>query len=176
VRGVGLDPVHDTRATFRALCRAMSRPGTVQSVPTPADYAVFATLADHEVTVHTSDEQLRRALDREGRLSEAPPESAQLLHTRSKPEWDVRNADRGSLLEPSDGATVVYRTGEWSGTRLTVRGPGVPDERSLDVGLPAAELDRFVTASSDFPRGVDAVFTTESEIAAIPRSATVEVA
>lgn len=176
MRGLDFDPVHDTRVTFRGLCRAMSRPGTVQSVPAPADYAVFAALADHEVTVHTPDEALRRALDREGRLTEAAPESAQLLHARGTPEWDVRNADRGSLVEPSDGATVVYRIEDWSGTGLAVRGPGVPDERTLEVSLPAAELDRFVAASADFPRGVDAVFATESELAALPRSATVEVA
>jgi len=176
VRGLGLDPVHDTRATFRSLCRAMSRPGTVQSVPAPADHAVFAALADHEVTVHTPDATLRRALDREGRLTEAPPESAHLLHARGCPEWDVRNTDRGSLVEPSDGATVVYRIEDWDGTGLTVRGPGVPDERRLEVSLPAAELERFVAASADFPRGVDAVFATEDEIAALPRSATVEVA
>ena len=67
MRRLGLDPVHDTRVTFRALCAAMSRPGTVETVPAPADYAVLATLVDHEVTLATADADLQAALRREGR-------------------------------------------------------------------------------------------------------------
>ncbi|MFB6296891.1 MAG: phosphonate C-P lyase system protein PhnH [Salinirussus sp.] len=175
MRALGLDPVGDTRAAFRGLCAAMSRPGTRQAVPEPADRAVLATLVDHEVTVATSDGKLLRALDREGRLSEAPPQAADILHARGVPEWDVRDADRGTRIEPSDGATVVYRVGRWSGTEVTVRGPGVPGERDVEVGLPAAELDRLAEASADYPRGVDAVFAAGGQVVALPRSATLEV-
>jgi len=175
VRALGIDPVHDTRATFRALCTAMSRPGTIQSAPETADHAVIATLVDHEVTLATSDEALERALDREGRLAQAPPESADVLHARGVPEWDIREAGRGSLVEPSDGATVVYRVEGWDGTRLVLRGPGIPERRELTISLPAAELDRLVAAQAEYPRGVDAVFATGAEVAAVPRSSTVEV-
>jgi alpha-D-ribose 1-methylphosphonate 5-triphosphate synthase subunit PhnH len=176
VRALGIDPVHDTRATFRALCTAMSRPGTVQSVPEPADHAVLATLVDHEVSLATPDEELRQALDREGRLQTAPPASADLLHARGAPDWDVREATRGSLVEPSDGATVVYRVDGWEGTRLGIRGPGVPGRRELAVALPPPELERLAAAGADYPRGVDAVFATADAVAAVPRSSTLEVA
>lgn len=175
MRALGLDPVHDTRATFRSLCTALSRPGTVESVPQPADRAVLATLVDHEVTVATTDQEVREALDREGRLIEAGPESADILHARGVPEWDVGATPRGTLAEPSDGATVVYRVDSvQQGTEFSLTGPGVPDSRTAAVTLPAAELES-IAASQPYPRGVDVILTDHKRVLAVPRSADLEV-
>jgi alpha-D-ribose 1-methylphosphonate 5-triphosphate synthase subunit PhnH len=183
MRALGVDPVHDTRGTFRALCDAMSRPGTVRAVPVePADYAVLATLVDHEVTTHTDDEAIIDAFASQGRLTAAAPDTADVVHARGVPSWDVRDCERGSLLEPSEGATVVYRVGllddapESGGTAVTVTGPGVDGERRFAVGLPADELAAIATAQSEYPRGVDVVFAAESAVAALPRSVELEVA
>jgi phosphonate C-P lyase system protein PhnH len=125
MRALGLDPVHDTRRAFDGLLAAMSRPGTVQSVPAPADHAVVATLVDHEVTVATDDGTLRDALSEQGRLDPASPERADIVHGGERPDVDVRDCERGSLVEPSDGATVVYRvetvnTGRTDGTTVVL--------------------------------------------------------
>jgi len=180
-----MDPVHDTRDCFRALVDAMSRPGTVQEQPTtPADHAVLATLVDHEVTCHTHDERLRTALENEGRFTEAEPEAADIVHTTGRSEGALESYTRGSLKEPSDGATVVYRVAGLSTdppdgagwTTLRLSGPGVPGERTLAVdGLPAAEASELAAAQAAYPRGVDAVLATESRIAAVPRSVDMEV-
>lgn len=182
MRALDIEPVHDTRATFRALCDAMSRPGTVQQVPTtPADHAVVATLVDHEVTTHTDDDELLAALSARGRLETAPPQEAQIVHVDGVPSWDIRNLDRGSLLEPSRGATVIYHvealdTKPSSGkTSIQLSGPGIPDSRTVSIGLPGDELTAIADAQSTYPRGVDAVFTTEDEIMALPRSVSMEV-
>lgn len=176
MRALGLDPVHDTRAAFRGLCSAMSRPGTVEGVPAPADHAVLAALVDHEVTVATPDEEVRGALDREGRLNEAAPDTADIVHTRGAPEWDVRDAKRGSLTEPSDGATIVYRVDSVrQGTPIRLQGPGVPGTRTAAVTLPPPELRALATAQP-YPRGVDAVFADREQVLAVPRSAGLEVA
>jgi alpha-D-ribose 1-methylphosphonate 5-triphosphate synthase subunit PhnH len=175
MRALGLDPVHDTRETFRALCAAMSRPGTVETVPAPADHAVLATLVDHEVTLASGDEELRAALNREGRLVEADPHGADVLHARGVPEWDVREAEHGSLTEPSGGATVVYRAAVGTGTTVHLQGPGIPGERTVAVDLPREELERLAAARS-YPQGVDAVVAGGDRITAVPRSASVEVA
>jgi alpha-D-ribose 1-methylphosphonate 5-triphosphate synthase subunit PhnH len=190
MRALGMDPVHETRATFRALVDAMSRPGTVQSLPvTPADRAVLATLVDHEVTVHTRDDDLRAALSTEGRLSEAAFEDADIIHVRSTTNGRICNADRGTLTEPSGGATVVYAVEQlmenaerdtadadrW--TQLSLSGPGVPDVRSLTVtGLATDEFVALADAQSTFPRGVDAILATDATVAALPRSVALEVA
>lgn len=181
-----MDPVHDTRACFRALVDAMSQPGTVATSPTePADHAVLATLVDHEVTCSTPDETIRTALENEGRLAEADPAQASIVHAPDPATCPVGDLTTGSLKEPSDGATVVYRvedltqepeTGQTE-TTLVLSGPGVPGQRRLGIdGFAPADAQALAGAQSSYPQGVDAVLTTEQAIAAIPRSVELEVA
>ncbi|MFB6235018.1 MAG: phosphonate C-P lyase system protein PhnH [Halopenitus sp.] len=182
MRALGLDPVHDTRDTFRALCDAMSRPGTVQQTPmTPADHAVAATLVDHEVSTYTDDDDLREQLSSQGRLTESQPSEADIVHTHGVPSWDVGELVRGSLVEPSDGATAIYRVESLSTrpedglTTIIVSGPGVPDTRTASLGLPAEEIDAIAAAQSTYPRGVDIIFTAADQVVSIPRSVSMEV-
>ncbi|MFW6003005.1 MAG: phosphonate C-P lyase system protein PhnH [Halanaeroarchaeum sp.] len=194
MRALGIDPVHNTRSTFRALSVAMSRPGTIQEAPTtPADHAVVATLVDHEVSFHTADDELRETLASHGRLVDAEPAEADIVHIHGVPAWSITDLTRGSLVEPSEGATVICRvdglaaeTADNHGdpaaecdsglTPITLSGPGVPDSRTVHVGLPAEELRDIVAAQSTFPRGVDAIFTAGDRLVAVPRSASMEVA
>jgi len=182
-----MDPVHDTRACFRALVDATSRPGTIQSVAVdPADHAVIATLVDHEVSLATTDDAIAGALASEGRLTETAPEAADIVHATVPTDGDVREYDRGTLEEPSDGATVVYRVDSLSEdaetapehwTVLRVSGPGVPGERTVAIeGFPTEEAQALADAQSTYPRGVDAILTTRDRIVALPRSVTLEVA
>lgn len=184
MRALGLDPVRDTRETFRALCDATSRPATVRRLPVaPGDHAVAATLVDHEVTTHTPDGDLREALAAQGRYEAAEPTDADIVHARGVPAWDVRDLERGSLVEPSEGATVLYRVESLSSdpedgdglSAVTVSGPGVPETRTVGIGLPAAELEAIADAQSTAPRGVDAIFTAGDRVVAIPRSASMSV-
>lgn len=181
MRSLGLDPVHDTRETFRALCDAMSRPGTVQRTPvTPADHAVAATLVDHEVRTHTDDDELRDALSNQGRFEDVPDE-ADIVHTHGVPSWDVGDLVRGSLVEPSKGATAIYRVESLSNTPddgltgVRLSGPGIPGTRTAHIGLPAGELDAIAEAQSTYPRGVDVVLTAADQVVALPRSVSLEV-
>ncbi|WP_299264739.1 phosphonate C-P lyase system protein PhnH [Halorientalis sp.] len=182
MRAVGIDPVGGTRTTFRALLDVMSRPGTVESVPERADQAVVSTLVDHEVSVATDDDELRDALSGQGRLDAAAHDTADIVHVRDHTEFDVTDCQRGSLVEPSDGATVVYAVEDLVPTTdadlstVTLSGPGVDGHTELSVALPESELAAVAAAQSDYPRGVDAIFTTEDRVAAVPRSASMEVA
>lgn len=184
MRALGIDPVHGTRDCFRALVDAMSRPGTVTEAPSaPAAYAVLATLVDHEVSCYSPDERITTALANEGRLTAAAVDAADIVHAPDPASCPVGELSRGSLTEPSDGATVVYgveklRAGpETDGTELILSGPGVPDERRLSVrGFLPADARALSAVQSSYPRGVDAVLTTEREIAAVPRSVDLEVA
>lgn len=157
----------------------MSRPGSVHAVPAPADHAIIATLVDHEVTVATDDETLREVLSGQGRLNSATPDDADVVHVLDHTDIDVRECKRGSLIEPSDGATVVYRVDrigtEQTDTTIKLSGPGVDRSRSVSVSLPEAELSDLTAIQSDYPLGVDAVFAAEDQLAAVPRSVTMEV-
>lgn len=179
MRALGLDPVHDTRRTFDALLSAMSRPGTVQRVPAPADHAVVATLVDHEVTTATEDDRLADPLSDQGRLERAPPTAADIVHAPRGAGWDVSECKRGTLVEPSEGATVVYRVdslaaGRDDGTTLTLSGPGVDGTTTLSVSVSESELSALAAAQTDYPRGVDAVFAGAERVAAVPRPVTME--
>lgn len=181
MRALGIDPVHDTRRTFDGLLAAMSRPGTVQTVPPPADHAVIATLVDHQVTVATDDGTLRSALSGQGRLDSARPENADVVHLRERTDVDVRECRRGSLVEPSDGATVVYRAEtvddeRTDATTVRLSGPGVDGAAEFSVSLSKRELSALAEAQTGYPRGVDAVVASEERLAAIPRSVEMEVA
>lgn len=184
MRALGIDPVRDTRSCHRALVDAMSRPGTTYRVPSPADRVVIATLADGEVSLSTPDDRLREALAGTGRLRAAPRDEARLLHTRGSTDGAVLDAPRGTLKEPSLGATVVYQLEELDEsdadandtdetTAVTVSGPGVPGERTFGVALPAAELRAIADAQAAYPRGIDVVFATDDLVAALPRSVTI---
>lgn len=212
MNALGIDPVHDTRATFRALVDAMSRPGTVQDgSATPMDHAVVSTLVDHEVGIRTDDTELEEALAAEGRLTKATFDTADIVHVSGDTDGRIRDVRRGTLKEPSDGATVIYRideltpeggdertangatdpneddepkpvngpTAEPRNDRyclLELSGPGVPGTQTLGVaGLATADIDAIADAGSTFPRGIDVVLTTERRVAAVPRSADVEV-
>lgn len=186
MRALGVDPVADTRGTFRAVLMAMSRPGTVQRAPTgPADRAAVATLVDHEVGFYTEDEAIEEALRAEGRLDRRPFEEAEVVHVNGSTDGRVVDARRGTLKEPARGATLVYRVGgviegtpAGNGTTgIRLSGPGVPDTRTLAVtGLPGDEAEAIAEAQSSYPRGVDVVLTAGDRVAAIPRSADLEVA
>lgn len=184
MRAIGMDPVTDTQQCFRTLVAAMSRPGTVhETQTTPADHAVLATLVDHEVSCYTTDETIKTALANEGRLTEASMATADIVHATTPTDGDVETLRCGSLTEPSEGATVVYRVADLTPeptepqtTTLSLSGPGVKDTRTLAVeGLPASEARSIARAQSDYPQGVDAIVATEGTLAALPRSVELEV-
>jgi alpha-D-ribose 1-methylphosphonate 5-triphosphate synthase subunit PhnH len=164
----------------------MSRPGTVQELQsTPADHAVLATLVDHEVSLHTTDEEIRETLAREGRLSEAPLQDATIVHATEPTDGAVRELTRGTLKEPSMGATIVYRVAglaaddlrqDRDATTLELTGPGIPDSQTVAIdGFPAEEARALAEAQSTYPRGVDAILAAEQTVAALPRSVEMEV-
>ncbi|WP_282352251.1 phosphonate C-P lyase system protein PhnH [Haloferax volcanii] len=185
MRALDIDPVHDTRTTFRTLVDATSRPGTVEQTPTvPASHAVVATLVDHEVTLYGGDAELRTALERESRLDAAPFEKADVVVVDGHTDGRVTDANRGTLKEPSDGATIVYEVDALSedteemdaGLTLAISGPGVLGTRTVAVdGLPASEIDAICDAQSPYPRGVDVYLTTDDAVVGLPRSVDIAV-
>jgi alpha-D-ribose 1-methylphosphonate 5-triphosphate synthase subunit PhnH len=184
MKALGVDPVHDTRETFRALVDAASRPGTVQTTPVdPAAHAVASTLVDHEVTFCGDEEPVLSALERESRLNEAPFETADVVLVDGHTDGRVTEAKRGTLKEPSDGATLVYSVETLTDLpaaaadclELAVSGPGVPGTRTFGVdGLPSEEVAAIASAQSTYPRGVDVYLAADDRVAALPRSVDVE--
>ncbi|WP_231188402.1 phosphonate C-P lyase system protein PhnH [Haladaptatus sp. DYF46] len=185
MRALDIDPVHDTRATFRSLVDATSRPGTVETTAiAPATYSIVATLVDHEVTLYGGSDELHTTLERESRLDSAPFEEADVIVVDGDTDGDVTAAKRGSLKEPSDGATLVYdvetlatdAAPDADALPVAVSGPGVPDTRTFYAeGIPAEEVEAIATAQSSYPRGVDVYLTADDRVVGLPRSVTLTV-
>ncbi len=184
MKALEMDPVHDTHETFRSLVDAASQPGTVQTIPhEPAAHAVIATLVDHEVTFCGDDETVLTALEHESRLDEAPFETADVVLVDGPTDGRVTDAKRGTLKEPSEGATIVYAVtrvtdapSENDCLELAVSGPGVQGTRTFGVDISSDEVAAIKEAQSTYPRGVDVYFTAADRVVSLPRAVDVALA
>ncbi|HEX7688558.1 MAG TPA: phosphonate C-P lyase system protein PhnH, partial [Burkholderiaceae bacterium] len=85
----------------------------------------------------------------------------------------------GTDESPQDGATLVVEVDGLDtagGIALALRGPGVESVQRLRVaGLPASFWDWRRDLQRQLPRGVDLVLVHGARVAAIPRSARLQI-
>jgi alpha-D-ribose 1-methylphosphonate 5-triphosphate synthase subunit PhnH len=92
----------------------------------------------------------------------------------------IQNINRGTILFPDRGATVIYFVkkldGE-SGKFLTLTGPGIKDDRSFHVdGIDIEDIKAISESNGEFPLGIDVVFFDgDDRIVAIPRSSKITI-
>ena len=162
-------------ATFQALLSALSRPGSVQTLPHGDAWSRLSdTLLDMEASAYTPDAALWDVLKATG-ASLRPADEAQYLFF---PTWeaaslaDVRRARVGSSVQPHQSATLLLPAGFGTGTTLEFSGPGVPGQ--LRVPLDAPHLTELldVRAEQRFPLGWDAFFvdTASAKVMGLPRT------
>jgi alpha-D-ribose 1-methylphosphonate 5-triphosphate synthase subunit PhnH len=179
------DPVAGSQHCFRAVLDAMARPGTIHrtgealSPPAPLDRAtaaVLLTLVDAEAALFIADE-MRAAGDwlafHCGASFVREAECAFAL-CAALPELSRFSA--GTDLAPEDSTTVVLQLPAIGlGRRYRVSGPGlrVPGTIALD-GLPAAFAEIWRGNHALFPRGIDLILCAGTQLAALPRSCTIE--
>ncbi|MCS6969583.1 MAG: phosphonate C-P lyase system protein PhnH [Planctomycetota bacterium] len=166
------------RQVFRRLLAAWAEPGSVADIApwcggAHASLAVLACLCDAATSFCDAD-QLLSPTDR-SRLAARPApagEAAFILADAARPPAWV--PERGSLLAPERGATIVLRCqslGE--GAVVALRGPGIAERAALAVsGLhPAWWTARACWCA--YPLGVDFVFCDATRLACVPRTTTV---
>lgn len=177
------DLVHDSQAVYRALVRAYSFPGTAVRIEGPAARsegagnlpstlaAVALTLLDPETS--WSGTGLDVVADLTGSPSRPASRAAFLLVAAwADEDWSAafREAGRGTLADPHEGATVVA----WSGAGTVLRGwqasgPGLEAPRTLN--LPEGRwVEARNRACAEFPLGVDLVWCQDSTVTALPRT------
>ena len=97
-----------------------------------------------------------------------------VLVTEPESGGRIREASRGRLDAPHEGATLVYAPtalGDGGSIALRLTGPGIPGERRLGVSGVTADEWRALRALMDFPMGVDIwLAAQDSRLAALPRS------
>lgn len=203
LREIAFDEVFDAQATFRVVLEAMSRPGELFRLPgvayerTPDGLHPHATsvvwsICDGFVTLFVDGPQeWQDYLEVNTGVVPADLAEADIVVARGASSGrTLRNACRGSLEFPEEGATVVVLvhlladslagagTGNGYGrpAALTLRGPGI---RTLNevriVGLDPDFVPAITEASAHYPIGVDVILVDEAgRVVAIPRSCNVE--
>jgi alpha-D-ribose 1-methylphosphonate 5-triphosphate synthase subunit PhnH len=179
------DPIADSQATFRALLDAMAHPGlaypcAVLDAPSPlhpATAAAVLTLADHETPLWIDPEAtacLHWLTFHTGAPQTPSPAEAQFVLALSLP--DLATLSNGTDEEPEASATVILQVRSLSsGKRYCLSGPGLraPEELSVE-GLPADFAAIWARNRGQFPRGVDLILCCGGQIAALPRSVSIQ--
>ncbi len=180
------DPVHDSQSTFRAIMRAMARPGSIETVAPafappaslpPAAAAASLALADFETPLWLSP---RLAADtaasdylrfHTGAPSSAPSGAAfALIHAQDG--VDLAALAQGTAEYPDRSTTLILLCDslDTSGP-LTLAGPGIKGSARFGFA-PMQEnfLAQWAQNRAGFPLGVDLILTAGDRIACLPRS------
>lgn len=174
--------VHDHHI-FRAILRAMSRPGQVQRLPEfagerTAPVELLRCLVDNasRVAVLGDDRLAEELVDGcQCRLSEVA-EADFVIVSPGADTTPLDQCRRGDLLYPDGGATVVYLVDGLAEGKdgIALSGPGIQGSTRLRIsGLGDGELARLSRLNREFPLGVDAMFLVRrrsGRLACIPRS------
>lgn len=180
-----------SQAVFRATLQALSLPGRPVTVSHdaetpaeghPASAAVLLALLDADCSLWLSP-----------RLANSPAAAWLRFHTgcqltsdlaQARFVWvaagdalpDLAGMAQGSDADPDQSATCVVdlpmgfgdatATGAW-----TLRGPGIPTTQALAApGLPADFALQWQANHAAFPRGVDLLLASATEVVGLPRT------
>jgi len=183
------EPVFQSQAVFRAVMDAMARPGSIHAVAgqallppapvSPCAAAVALTLCDHDTPVWFD-----AGLEQVPGLAEwltfhggAPltgdpgrADFAMVGRAESLPGFDRFAA--GTDEYPDRSTTLIVQVDDLScGSAMTLAGPGIPGTRQFAPrGLPDDFAARWAANNALFPRGVDLILCSPSELAALPRT------
>jgi alpha-D-ribose 1-methylphosphonate 5-triphosphate synthase subunit PhnH len=181
------DAVFDAQRAFRAVMAALARPGTVEALAsdlkppaplTPALAAVALTLTDHDTPVWL-DARLAAAPDVAAFLRfhagapivAEPAAAAFALITDPLAMPPLGAFAQGTDAYPDRSATLIIRVERFSGTALTLSGPGIKGSTAFAASpLPFDFVEQIAANRALFPRGVDLVLCAPQQVAALPRS------
>jgi len=177
------DTPRESQRVFRAVMSAMARPGLIVEVdagfapPAPlnaAAAAVLLTLADFETTVwadtgSTDAAQFLR-FHTGARLIDDPAAATFALLTDPQAAPALETFAQGTPDYPDRSATLIMQV-EAFGQDWRLTGPGIDGETRFSAGpLPGAFVSQWRGNHARFPQGVDIVFASSGQIAALPRS------
>lgn len=188
----------DSQATFRALLLATARPGEPIGLAVEggtAPEAALRVLLDREVTFAViGDNSAETDVSLAGRLADetgagvAPVSGADFLLVLGASVGCLAEAKRGTLEEPSEGATAVCAVGRLgtdggasadalADVSLRLSGPGIEGESTLFVGgMEIVDAEAIRQSRAYYPLGVDVYLVDEAGfVAGLPRSTRVEV-
>lgn len=189
------DEVVDSARDFRVLLAAMARPGSIHDLaplhlaPPPelhvasASVALALLSADTTCCVAGLPGHALDYLATNTRCERSAVDSADFVFFASadKGEEQLARMKRGTLNYPDQGATIVAQLTELSPEpdpamlRVYAQGPGIDGTATFYAkGMHPVWLATLRACNSEYPLGVDAIFTCGSRLVCLPRSASLQ--
>ena len=182
----------DSNAVFRALLDAMSRPGRIYDLPVAvsapdglnkAATATLLAMADMDTTIWLSPSCAIKAAGDHLKFHCGCPLStdvkqADFAIARISDDLSfITDLAVGNAEYPDQSATLILMVDEISDRpSMTLQGPGIKDTHSLAIkGLPESFHAWRAENHHLFPCGVDVIFASEAQIAALSRTTRIEV-
>lgn len=189
IAGDFADRALGAQATFRCLLEAIAHPGRIVMAPdglpappapllAPA-YAAALTLLDFETPLWVEPSLATPAVIDSLRLQCGCP-IAQQAKARfallAGPGVPLVAFDQGTPEYPDRSATLIWQVETLEvGRGVLLTGPGIRTGARLHVGgLPDDFWAQWGMNHRQFPLGVDVMFVTENQLAALPRSIEVQ--
>jgi alpha-D-ribose 1-methylphosphonate 5-triphosphate synthase subunit PhnH len=179
----GFDVVFDSQKGFRLILEAMSNPIKTVNIKEhaeklfgdhPALLAVAMTLLDNEVSFNTCEN--RELSDEIASLTLAGRvqiEAADFIFVCDSNNIKdvIENAKCGTLADPQKSATVIIRNDGKPDCRMTLFGPGIDGNISVDVSQTVKDAILLRDAQNyEYPQGIDLIFiSSDGELFTIPR-------
>ena len=180
------DPVHDSQSTFRAIMRAMARPGGIETIAPafappaslpPAAAAACLALADFETPLWLSPRIAADTVASDylrfptGAPSSAPNAAAYAL-VGAQDGVDLAAFAQGTAEYPDRSTTLILLCDSLDATGpLTLAGPGVKGAARFGFApIPEDFLAQWARNRAGFPLGVDLILAAGDRIACLPRS------
>lgn len=175
--GFSNPPVQSAHA-FRSVMEAMARPGQLREIagamPPPAISsaagAVLLTLCDADTPVFLAGaadtDEVRAWLAFHTGAPLAGPSHAMFALGRWDDLMPLEAYPLGTSQYPDRSATLIVEMEALQPAGATLSGPGIKDTASLSL----PETEAFAANRKHFPRGLDFIFTSGSQLAALPRT------
>lgn len=172
------NPAIEAAHAFRSVMEAMARPGRIQTIagaapPGPLSIAagcVLLTLCDADTPVYlagnTDTEEVRAWIAFHTGAPLSGPSHAMFTVGAWDALMPLDAYPIGTPEYPDRSATLIVECDALAETGVALRGPGIKSQAALSLPETAA----FQRNHTLFPLGLDFIFTSGAQVAALPRS------
>ena len=175
-------PAVDAANAFRAAMNAMARPGRLQEISgaqppagiSPAAGCLLLTLCDPETGIFLAPDVDSPALRSWLAFHTGAPFMAADRADFALGSWEalmpLSTYRIGTTEYPDRSTTLIVELPEFAAPNASLTGPGIKD--SMSFALP--DVAACQGNAAQFPLGVDFFFTSGAQLAALPRSTSIQ--
>ena len=186
------DSVMDSQRLFRSCLEALSRPGKIQSLPVdlrppppllPPAAAIVLALVDFETQLWldsalTANPDVSEFLRfHTGAKLTSDPGTADFAVVSAPSQMPPLSAfDQGTPAYPDRASTIILQVETVTNAGWVFTGPGIETRVQFNAApLPENFTHQWRANHQQFPCGVDLMFVTHTQLAALPRSAVLDI-